>query len=381
MRILVAPDSFKECLAASEVADYIALGIHRVFPAAEIIKLPLSDGGEGLTKTLTAAAGGELFTQTVTGPLGNKVKAFYAILPDKIAVIEMAQASGLALIPHSQRNPMDATTYGTGELIKVLLDKGCRQIIIGVGGSATNDGGAGMAQALGVRLLDRNGKDIVPGARGLLELDDINMEAIDPRLADTEILAACDVTNPLYGPEGAAYVYAQQKGAAANSLPILDDALQRLALIVAQKLDLNIANIPGAGAAGGLGAGLMAFAGAKLQPGLELVMSILNIDAVLADNIKLVITGEGEINGQTLYGKVPIGVASRAKKYNLPVLAIVGRIGVESEKVYAGGIDAVMSISPGPISLKESISRAGELLADAASRAMRMILLGKNHFN
>jgi len=375
-RIIAAPDSYKESLSAQEAAAWISRGIKRILPAAEVIEVPLSDGGEGLTPSLIASANGSLVDCEVTAPLGNKIHAQYGILNDSsTAVIEMAAASGLPLVPRNERNPMFATTYGTGELIKAALDAGCKRLIIGIGGSATTDGGAGMAQALGVKMLDSNGREISPGAGGLLDLSRIDISQLDPRLQKTEIMVACDVDNPLYGPTGAAYVYGPQKGATPEMIPVLDQALKRVGKVIERDLQLTIQNIPGAGAAGGLGAGLLAFAGGQLCSGLQLVLDILGFEDILAGGADLVITGEGGINGQSLYGKVPVGVARMAKKYKTPVLAVVGSIGPGADKAYEEGIDAIMSIAPGPISLDESISRAGELLADATSRALRMIYM------
>lgn len=379
-RIIAAPDSFKESLSAQEAARRIAEGVRRVMPSAEVIQIPLSDGGEGLTEALVNAAGGLFHFREVTGPLGGKVKARFGILYDRnTAVIEMAAASGLPLIPRHQRNPLIATTFGTGELILEALEAGCQRLIIGIGGSATNDGGAGMAQALGVKLLNAEGNDIAPGASGLLELDSIDMRGIDPRLSQVEVLVATDVKNYLYGKEGAAYVYGPQKGATLEILPVLDQALVNLARVVERDLNIHVHDLPGAGAAGGMGAGLVAFAGGKLRPGLELVFDIVDFENRLAADVDLVITGEGGINAQSLYGKVPVGVAAKAKKYKIPVIALVGSIGSGAEQVYDAGIDALMSIAPGPISLEDSIARAGELLTDASSRVMRMILLGQQH--
>ncbi|MGE5544927.1 MAG: glycerate kinase [Bacillota bacterium] len=376
-RIIVAPDSFKESLTAAKVAFYIAEGIHKVLPEAEVIQIPLSDGGEGLIDALVSGTGGRFISRKVTGPLGEEVTARFGILGDnRTAVIEMAEASGLALVPRERRNPMVTTTYGTGELIKAALDLRCRRMIVGIGGSATNDGGSGMAEALGVRLLDADGHVIGRGAEGLLRLSSIDMSAVDPRLSQTEILVACDVTNPLYGPTGASFVYGPQKGASPEMLPVMDQALFNLARVIKRDLNLEVEGIAGAGAAGGLGAGLMAFAGGKLCSGLRMVLEILDFESRLAGGVDLVITGEGQINDQTLFGKVPAGVASLAKKYDLPVLAIVGSIGPGAEKVYEAGIDAIMSITPGPINLDEAMTRAGELVSDATARVMRMIMLG-----
>jgi glycerate kinase len=375
LRILIAPDSFKESLTAAEVANRIAEGIRRVIPTAQIKQLPLSDGGEGLVETLTAAMGGQIMEHEVTAPMLNRIKAKFGVVGGHTAIIEMAEASGLSLVPATERNPLKATSFGTGELIRAALDLGCKCLIIGIGGSATNDGGAGMAQALGVRMLNVRGEDIAPGAAGLLELAAIDMSSVDSRLSHTEIRVACDVTNPLCGPRGAAQVYGPQKGATTAEVDLLDKALAKMAEVVKCDMGLDICEVPGAGAAGGLGAGLVAFTGANLQSGLEMVLEILQFDSLLSDGQDLIITGEGEINGQSIYGKVPVGVARRAQKYGIPVLAIVGNIGPDAGQVYDMGISAIMSIAPGPITQEESIAHAGELITDAAERAMRLIMV------
>lgn len=378
MRILIAPDSFKESLTAVQVAEYMAAGVRKVYPEAGIKQVPLSDGGEGLTESLTSAMGGVIKYCQVTGPLGEKVHAAYGMVDSHTAIIEMAQASGLELVPRHQRNPMTATTFGTGELIKAALDEGCRTIIIGIGGSATNDGGAGMAQALGARLLDSSGREISWGGAGLLQLERIDITHLDPRLAEAEVRVACDVNNPLFGPQGASYVYGPQKGADADMVKTLDQALQHWAKVINRDMGMDVANIPGAGAAGGLGAGLLAFAGGKLQPGLDLVLDVLHMEDILASGLDLVITGEGSINEQSLYGKVPVGLARRAKQHGIPVVAIVGSIGPGAEAAYQHGIDALLSIAPGPITLDESLNRAGELIREAAHTALRLFRIGKN---
>ncbi len=382
VRIIVAPDSFKESLNASQVAQRITEGIKNIYPAAQVIQIPLADGGEGLTESLINAVGGKLLDSPVSGPLDDAIQARYGILNDsRTAVIEMAAASGLPLVPRSDRNPLLTTTRGTGELILEALNAGCDRLIIGIGGSATNDGGAGMAQALGIKLLDKKGRDIGPGAQGLLKLNRIDMSELDPRLAKCEVLVACDVENPLYGLNGAAYVYGPQKGATLEMLPLLDKALVKLAKVLERDLGIQVHDIPGSGAAGGLGAGLMAFIGGKLCSGIQLIFELLGFEEILAAGADLVITGEGSINAQSLFGKVPVGVARLAKKYDLPVLAIVGQIGSGAENVYEAGIDAIMTMAPGPISLEESIARAGELLTDATARALRIMSLGSDTFS
>lgn len=374
MRIIIAPDSFKESLAAPEVAQAIAEGVKRVFPEAETLSVPLSDGGEGLTSTLVAATGGREFSATVTGPLGEPVRASWGLLGDGLtAVVEMAQASGLFLVPTEKRNPFITTTYGTGELIQQALATGCRRLIVGIGGSATNDGGAGMAQAMGVRLVDSKGKDIPFGAAGLEQLEQIDIRGLAPQSKDVEILVACDVDNPLCGPRGASAVYAPQKGATPEMIPRLDAALGRLAEIIARDLGRDVKELPGAGAAGGLGAGLVAFLGGNLRRGIDLVMEAVKLEETLAAGADLVITGEGEINGQTVYGKVPIGVSRLAARYNIPVVALVGSIGPGANSVLEHGIRGFMSIIPRPVPLSYCLENAPALLADGAERLMRLM--------
>ncbi|WP_338833998.1 Glycerate 2-kinase [Moorella humiferrea] len=377
-RIVIAPDSFKESLDAPAVAAAIAAGIKRVFPDAETVMVPMADGGEGLTSTMVAATGGRTITTTVTGPLGQPVQATWGILGDgTTGVVEMAQASGLPLVPREKRNPLYTTTYGTGELIAQALDAGCRRLIVGIGGSATNDGGAGMAQALGVRLLNAEGKDIGRGAIGLEELNRIDIEGLDPRIKETEILVACDVDNPLCGPRGASAIYGPQKGATPEMIPRLDAALARLADVIKRDLGKDVRELPGAGAAGGLGAGLVAFLGATLRRGIDLVMETLDLDGILAKGADLVITGEGEINHQTAFGKVPAGVARLAGKYGIPVVALAGSIGEGAATVYDHGIKGFMSIVPRPLPLAYCLENAATLLTDAAERLMRLLTVLK----
>ncbi|SMB91836.1 glycerate kinase [Thermanaeromonas toyohensis ToBE] len=373
-RIIIAPDSFKESLDAPQVAKAIAAGVKKALPNVETVEVPLADGGEGLTATLVAATGGKLIETVVTGPLGEPVTARWGLLGDgHTAVVEMAQASGLPLVPKEKRNPLFTTTYGTGELIREALASGCQRLIVGIGGSATNDGGAGMAQALGVKLLDEAGRDIPWGAVGLEKLQHIDMQSLFPRVKEVEILVACDVDNPLCGPRGASAVYGPQKGATPEMIPRLDAALARLADIIARDLGIEVRDLPGAGAAGGLGAGLVAFLGATLRRGIELVMETVNLEGILAAGADLVITGEGEINRQTAYGKVPTGVAKVAGKYGIPVVALVGSIGEGAEAVYEHGIKAYMSIVPRPVPLSYCLENAATLLLDAAERLIRLL--------
>lgn len=388
-RIVVAPDSFKESLDAVRTANAIAAGFHRVFPTLDIIKIPMADGGEGLVHTLVAATGGRLMISRVSGPLSEPVDAVWGILGDgKTCVIEMAAASGLPLVPMERRNPLYTTTYGTGELIREALDTGCSQIIVGVGGSATNDGGAGMAQALGARLLDADNIDISFGAEGVSKLHKIDVSAMDPRIKNTDIIVAADVKNPLCGPSGASHVYGPQKGATPEMLPLLDKTMRHFAAIIVKYLQVDVAELPGSGAAGGLGAGLMAFLMAKIRPGVDVVLDVVGLEAVLQSGVDLVVTGEGEINSQTAYGKVPVGVAKAAKKYCVPVVALVGSVGDGASDVLQHGIDAYFSIISRPMSLQESIGNADELLTELAEHCARMIrpfseggMLGKSRID
>ena len=362
MKILIAPDSFKESLTSIEVADYLKEGFKKADKNFEITKLPLADGGEGTVKSLVAATDGEIKKKEVTDPLGNKVEAIYGILGDeKTGVIEMATASGLPLVPKDKRNPARTTTYGTGELIKAALDQGCTKLIIGIGGSATNDCGVGMAQALGGKFLDEDGKQIGYGGRYLKDIEKIDLSQLDSRIAETEIEVACDVDNPLYGKNGAAYIYGPQKGASKKQVKKLDNGLRHIAEIIKDDLGKEVNEIPGAGAAGGLGAGLSAFLNAKLRPGIKIVMEASKIEEKMK-YVDLVVTGEGKIDGQTCSGKTPVGVSRIAKKKDIPVIAVAGTIGEDAEKVYEEGINFLYSVIDKPMTLKDAIDSADELL-------------------
>ncbi len=376
MRIVVAPDSFKGSMTAAEAAQAMARGARRLWPEAEVIQVPMADGGEGTVQALVDATGGQRLTATVTGPLGEPVEAFFGILGDgETAVIEMAAASGLPLVPPAQRNPLVTTTYGTGELIRLALDRGARRLIIGIGGSATNDGGAGMAQALGIRFLDAQGADLTPGGGALAQLDHIDMAGLDPRLKGFAITVACDVDNPLTGPRGAAAVFGPQKGATPEMVERLDQGLARLAEVMRRDLGRDVEQVPGAGAAGGLGGGLLGFLGATLRRGVEIVVEAANLPAKLA-GADLCITGEGGTDFQTVRGKTPMGVAQAAKAHGVPVICISGGLGREYRQVYAVGIDAVTSMLPGPMALDEAMARGAELLEDATERALRLVAVG-----
>lgn len=375
MKILIAPDSFKGSSTSRKVAEAIGEGVLIVFPEAELIEIPVADGGEGTVEALTDSLKGQVVGQRVKGPLGDFVDSEYGILPGNIAVIEMASASGLPLVPENNLNPLISSTFGTGQLVLDAMERGCREIILGIGGSATNDGGTGMARALGYRFLDSHGNELPEGGGALIDLSEIDDSNIDERIFKTNFLVACDVTNPLTGPEGASHVYGVQKGASLADRQHLDNALGKLAEIVNSKFSRANENIPGAGAAGGLGYGLMEFFGGKLKSGIEIVLDLIKFDNYL-DGVDLVISGEGRIDGQSVYGKVPVGIAGRAKKRNIPVLVVVGDIGPNVEAVYDHGIDAVMSSVNKAMSLEEAMSRSRELLIDSSARAMRMIKIG-----
>lgn len=372
MKIVIAPDSFKGSLSAKAVAENIRVGIERVYKDIDIRCVPMADGGEGTVQSLVDATRGKILNVRVKGPLLKEVDAFYGILGDeKTAVIEMAAASGLPFVAEGQRNPMITTTYGTGELIKHALDMGCREIIIGIGGSATNDGGLGMAKALGVKFLDHEGMDICHGGGSLSKLHRIDISGIDKRIRDCKITAACDVDNPLCGPRGATYTFGPQKGARGEMLEILDRNLEHYAEVIKSTLNIDIKESPGSGAAGGLGGGLMAFMNVRLQKGIDIVIETVKLE----DHIKgadLVITGEGMIDYQTQYGKTPYGVAKTAKKYNIPVVALVGQIGKDANVLYDMGIDSIFALVDGPMSLENALANSADLLQDSAERIIRL---------
>ncbi|MFQ6583299.1 glycerate kinase [Priestia megaterium] len=376
MKIVIAPDSFKESLTALHVCEALEKGIKTHFPNAEISKVPMADGGEGTVQSLVDATGGQIIQAKVTGPLGKEVEAFYGILGDgKTAVIEMAAASGLHQVPMDERNPLITTTRGTGELILKALDQKVKHIIIGIGGSATNDGGAGMAKALGAKLLNTNGAEIKEGGGSLNQLAAIDLTNFDSRLAEVKVEVACDVDNPLTGATGASAVFGPQKGATPDMVKQLDRNLAHYAAVIEKEMDIHIQNVPGAGAAGGLGGGLLAFLSAELKPGVDIVIEATQLESYIK-NADLVITGEGRIDAQTIYGKTPIGVAKTAKKHSVPVIAIAGSIGAGSEAVYEHGISALFSVVPGAVTLPEALEKAGENIERTAKNVASVIRLG-----
>ena len=375
MRIVIAPQSLKGSLTAAQAGQAIAEGVLAIYSEAEIDIIPVADGGEGTVQALVDATGGEIVQQSVTGPLGEPVTAFLGLLGDgSTAVIEMASAAGLPLVPPSKRDPRISTTYGVGELILAALDRGYRHFIIGIGGSATNDGGAGMAQALGASLLNEDGTEIERGGAALATLFHISIEGLDSRLQESTVEVACDVTNPLIGPKGASAVYGPQKGATPEMVTQLDAALAHYAEIIERDLGHSVKDIPGAGAAGGLGAGLIAFARATLRPGAQIVLEAVQLEKSIR-LANLVITAEGQIDSQTAYGKTVGAVAELAKRYNLPVLALAGSLGENYRTVYTLGVDAIAVLPSGPMALDYSMQHAAELMKDTTERAMRITRL------
>lgn len=358
MKVVIAPDSYKESLTAMEVATAIENGFKQIMPDAQYVKLPMADGGEGTVQSLVDATGGKVVAVSVTGPLGQAVEGFFGLLGDgSTAVIEMAAASGLHLVEPVQRNPLLTTTYGTGELITAALDAGVKHIIVGIGGSATNDGGVGMAQALGAKLLDKQGKDLAFGGGALADLATIDLAGLDPRLADVQLEVACDVDNPLCGVKGASHIFGPQKGATPEMVEQLDRNLAHYAEVIRQTNGKDVVNQQGAGAAGGLGAALLGLFDATLRPGISIVMDAVNLSEVVKD-ADLVITGEGRIDSQTIHGKTPIGVARVAKQSNLPVIGIAGSIAKDCAIVHEHGIDAVYSVVLGATDLPTALKEA-----------------------
>lgn len=373
MRVVIAPQALKGSLTAEEVGQAIALGVQAVYPQAHVDIVPVADGGEGTVQALVDATDGEILWQTVMGPLGFPVSAFLGLLGDgKTAAIEMAACAGLPLVPQGQRDPRITTTYGVGELLLAAIEHGRRHFIIGIGGSATNDGGAGMAQALGASLFTEQGTPIAHGGAALTTLSHISLEQLDSRLQECTFEVACDVTNPLCGPTGASAVYGPQKGATPEMVQQLDAALDHYAQILESDLGQSVRDIPGAGAAGGLGAGLLAFLHATLRPGAQLVLEAVKLETYMhaAD---LVITAEGQIDEQTAYGKSVGAVATLAKHYGLPVLALAGGLGNDYQSVYALGVDGIMVLPSGPMTLPYAMEHAAALATDATERMLRLL--------
>lgn len=373
MNILIAPNSYKGSLTAFEAASAIEKGVKRVFPSAKCIKVPLADGGDGTMEIMARATGGKIRSAKVTGPLGNKIIAKYGISGDhKTYFIEMAEASGLKLVQKNKRNPMLTTTRGVGELIDLALKNGAKKLVIGIGGSATNDGGSGMARVLGFKLLKKDGTGIKDGGAGIVDLARIEGREALSRFKNTEVIVACDVTNTLCGKAGASRVFGPQKGATPKMVKVLDRTLFNYAKIIKRDLRIKTMGLKGGGAAGGLGAGLFAFTGAKLQKGINIVMDVAGVEKKLK-KADLVITGEGQLDSQSLFGKVPVGVALLAKRHKVPVLCIAGSIGDIKEEVYKTGISAVVTLVNGPVTLEAAMKNASTLLTGAAARTLKAL--------
>ncbi|EKY3117015.1 glycerate kinase [Cronobacter turicensis] len=377
-KIVIAPDSFKESLSAMDVAKAIEAGFREIYPQASYVCVPMADGGEGTVEAMVAATGGRIITTPVTAPLGNQVDGFFGLLGDgETAVVEMAAASGLHLVPNAQRDPRITTSFGTGELILAALEQGVKAIIIGIGGSATNDGGAGMMQALGARFLDGEGRELAPGGAALAGLERLDFSALDPRLAQVSVTVACDVDNPLCGEKGASAVFGPQKGATPEMVPALDAALRRFGERLEAATGKAIISAPGAGAAGGMGAALLGMLNAQLRPGIEIVIESLGLAQAVRD-ADLVITGEGRLDSQSIHGKTPIGVARVAKQFQRPVVAIAGSLTPDYHIVHEHGIDAAFSVIDRIVTLQEALDDAERNLRVTARNVAALWRLAEN---
>lgn len=379
MKIILAPDSFKGNLTSLQVATVFEKGVKRALPKARCIKVPMADGGEGTVQSLVDATGGTFIRKKVTGPAGQAVSARYGMLADgETAVIEMAEASGLPLATGKHRNPLKTTSYGTGELMLDAAKRGAKKIIIGIGGSATNDGGVGMAQAIGIRFLGKNGKELKEyGAGGMLDrIANIDKSGLNPLMKKIRIVVACDVNNPLCGKQGASHVFGPQKGATPAMVKKLDSNLRHLARVIKKDLNKDVINRKGAGAAGGLGAGLVAFTRSSMKSGIDIVLEATQIDKHLK-GADLVLTGEGRVDSQTAFGKTPAGVAKAARKHRVPTIAIGGGITDDANGVFKHGIDGLESACARDMTLEEAMGNSRQHLANAAERVIRLVLVGK----
>lgn len=373
--IVLAPDSFKESMSAKEACIAMERGIKKVNQDIKCVHVPMADGGEGTMQSLVDATNGKIYSLEVVGPLGNKVQAEYGILGDReVGILEMASASGIHLVSLDKRNPLITTTYGTGELIKACLDKGVKKLLIGIGGSATNDGGAGVIQALGGKLLDKDGNELGFGGGELGKLHNIDLTNFDPRLKDVVVEVACDVNNPLCGEKGASNVFGPQKGATPDMVSLLDNNLKHYANIIKEQIGMDVLEVPGAGAAGGLGAGLMAFLNGTLKKGIEIVIEYAGLEEKVKE-ADMVWTGEGSIDFQTQYGKTPLGVATIAKKYDKPVIAFAGRVGDNIDVLYEKGIDSIFGIMKGVTSIEEALEKGKENIEKTSENVIRLMKL------
>lgn len=370
-KFIVIPDSFKGSLSSAAICGIMKQSIQAQYPSADVVQIPVADGGEGSVDAFLSALKGEKKPVTVKGPFGEPTEAFYGVVNGSTAVIEMAACAGLPLA-EGRLNPCTATTYGVGELIAAAVSSGCKKIIVGLGGSCTNDAGAGMAAALGVKFYDRDGKAFVPAGGTLQDVNSIDLSGLDSRLAKTEIVTMCDIDNPLYGPTGAAYIFAPQKGADEATVRLLDAGLKHFSDVIQKDLKTDVSQIPGSGAAGGMGAGMVAFLHSKLQMGIETVLDTVHFDQLLKDT-DMVFTGEGKIDTQSLRGKVVIGVAKRAKRAGVPVIAVVGDVGDQIDDAYTMGVTSIFSINRVAVEFKEARKRSSKDLRAAMDDIMRLM--------
>lgn len=375
MRILFASDSFKGTISSEESITMLSEAAEKIFPGCETIGVPVADGGEGTVKAVVEAAKGTYRQRKVCGPLMEEIQAFYGVIREEAAVIEMAAASGLPLVPVNLRNPLNTSTYGTGQLIQDALDQGLKKLSIAIGGSATNDGGMGAMRALGIRFLDKNGRELPGMGRDLEKVADIDMSGLNPAVKKAEITVMCDVRNPLTGPDGAAYTFGRQKGGTPEILDRLEAGMKNYASVMKTKLGIDVEKTAGAGAAGGLGAALCGFLNADLRPGIETVLDLIDFDRLL-EGTDLVITGEGCMDGQSVFGKAPSGIGQRCKARGIPAVAIVGAMDKGAEGIYNFGIESILTAVNKPMDIDQACARARELYIGAAERTFRMIRVG-----
>ncbi len=377
MKIVIAPNAFKGSMTAGQAAKAMVKGIESVIPDADTLMVPVADGGDGLVDVFTNALSGNIITRDVQGPLWRAIHASYCLVPDmKLAAVEMALASGLALLKDNERNPMLTTTYGTGELIADALARGAQKVVIGIGGSSTNDCGIGMAAALGVQFLDKDGKEVKPVGGEMINVTDIDLSGLYPAVRSADFEVACDVDNPLIGEKGAARVYGPQKGATEFQVRELEDGLENIAAVIEKTLGIDVRNIPGSGAAGGLGAGLMAFLNAKLRKGIDLVFDTVELEEKIR-GADLVLTAEGQIDFQTKFGKAPAGVGAVAKKLGVPCIAIAGSVGEGINELHDLGISAVFSLCAGPICLSDAMTNGSDYLTNITAQVIRAFIAGR----
>lgn len=375
MKMIFAPDSFKGSLSSKQIIEVLKVAAFKMYPECEIVGIPMADGGEGTIEAIISSRNGEYKYMKVKNTLGEDINSMYGIFDKDSVIIEMASASGLTLIPKEKRNPLYTTTYGTGQLIKNALDEGYRKIYIAIGGSGTNDGGIGAMSALGVKFLDKSGKEVKPIGESLIHIDDIDISNVHPMISKAEFTVICDVNNPLLGPNGATYVYGPQKGADEKILEQLEEGMKNYAKVIEKIFNVNIVDEPGAGAAGGLGAALLLFTSAKLKRGINTVLELINFEEHL-NNVDLVVTGEGELDWQSTFGKVISGIGTLCKEKGIPAVAIVGGMGKEAQKIYQYGIESIMPTINCVMKLEDAMNKADELLLDAANRMFRMINIG-----